>query len=383
MPTFTGYPALQVRAPDVWGAMQQGAESAQINQLRQIQIQNEMNPQADPRLALDREKFEFSKDKDQRAQALEKIQQIGSLLAPFADKAVPEIQKAQMWPQMLQQAQAMGLPVDKAPQQYDPQWVAMTMGQAGQYVSQAKDAEKAFTLSPGQRRYGPSGREIASLPESADGGKAPKGLSTGEAYNALLEYKSYVDAGESPPAGVTSRASAAAHVLETKQYRRDAQDRLVSFTPGIPEGFAVPGRRKTSAEAGGGAKPRGLTVEQGKVDVNKPLSTMQEIVALLNDPANQGGFGEVTGVVGTAKRLGGGLARQAGIPVSEAASNLHRLLLTLQGQMGPIILNEKRLSGPERKRLEDIVGSVTPTMDIVEMRAALASLYDFIEKYSE
>ena len=166
MPTFTSYPALQARAPDVWGAMQRGAEGAQINQLRQMKIDQAMNPQANPRMALDREKFEFSKDKDQRAQALEKVQQISGLLAPFADPAMPEIQKAQMWPQMLQRAQQMGLPIDKAPPQYDPQWVAMTMGQAGQYVSQAKDAAKNFTLSPGQTRYGPSGEAIASLPKA-------------------------------------------------------------------------------------------------------------------------------------------------------------------------------------------------------------------------
>jgi hypothetical protein len=111
-----------------------------------------------------------------------------------------------------------------------------------------------------------------------------------------------------------------------------------------------------------------------KVDVNLPISTIRKISELLNDPGGE----TITGVVGTAKRFGGGLARQAGIPVSDRAERLQRLLETLQGQMGPIILNEKRLSETERARLERIVGNVSPTMDEQALRTALADLVDFI-----
>ena len=126
MPTFSSYPAESVRAPDVWGAMQRGAEGAQMNQLRQMKMEQ---------MQIDRQQ---SGQKEQRTRALEQMGQVADLLTPFADPNVPGVQKAQMWPQMLQRAQQMGLPTDKAPQQYDPQWVAMTMAQAGKYQAEAE-----------------------------------------------------------------------------------------------------------------------------------------------------------------------------------------------------------------------------------------------------
>lgn len=132
MAQFTSSPALQARSFDIQDIQRRSLQ----NQLLQSKLQQAQSPQADPRLALDREKFEFSQGKDQRAQEMQKLEQIAGLLAPFADPDMPELQKAEMWPKMLQRAQAMGLPIDKAPPQYDPQWVALTMGQVGKYQAE-------------------------------------------------------------------------------------------------------------------------------------------------------------------------------------------------------------------------------------------------------
>ncbi|KKL15745.1 hypothetical protein LCGC14_2502520 [marine sediment metagenome] len=228
---------------------------------------------------------------------------------------------------------------------------------------------------------------MAQASRAPEKSPVPKGLGPGEAYNALLEEKAYQDAGETVPAGVAQRARVARHVLQTKQYRTTPAGDVVSSVPGVPTGFGAP-----SQAAPGQAAPRpgpvaptvarGLTTEisaKPKVDVSLPVSTIRKISELLNDPGGE----TITGVVGTAKRLGGGLARQAGIPVSERAERLQRLLETLQGQMGPIILNEKRLSETERARLERIVGNVSPTMDEHALRSALADLVDFIVSVEE
>ena len=215
----------------------------------------------------------------------------------------------------------------------------------------------------------------------------PKGLGPGEAYNALLEEKAYQDAGETVPTGVAQRARVARHVLQTKQYRTTPAGDVVSSVPGVPPGFGAPSQAAPSQAVPqpGPVAPtvaRGLTTEisaKPKVDVSLPVSTIRKISELLNDPGGE----TITGVVGTAKRLGGGLARQAGIPISERAERLQRLLETLQGQMGPIILNEKRLSETERARLERIVGNVSPTMDEQALRSALADLVDFIVSVEE
>lgn len=421
MPTFTGYPALQGRTADVWGAMQRGTESAQMNQLNQLKIgqmqaeqqrQSEMAPLMAQAAGGDQESLTelLGRDPGAAKKIIDARNAMSQMERDKIDrqreevtrsiayiKRLPEIQRPSAYQQERQRLQQIGMDMSRLPETYNPAVLARAEANSLEVDKLFAEAdatkppkiETFYTDEGGSQKKSWNSEtekwENVGGTKPPDGGATPKGLSPGEAYNALLEYKSYVDAGETPPAGVTSRASAAAHVLETKQYRRDAQDRLVSFTPGVPEGFPVPGRG-TPAEAGSGAtKTRGLTVEQGKVDVRKALGTLQEISKLLMDPANKGGFNAITGVVGTAKRLSGGLARQAlgEGAVSPAAANLQRLLLTLQAQVGPLILNEKKITDVERQRLNDIVGSVEPFMDDVELQDALVSLFDFIIKYSE
>ena len=375
MPQFNIYPALQARTFDIQDIQRQSLQ----NQLLQSKVQQAQNPQPDPRLALDREKFEFSQDKDQRTQGLQHTKVLGQYAGAAAQAS--GVQRVMIHGEAVKYAQANGIPTDGWLDPSDPNYVAWAQAQQ----ARAGEAEKqagGFTLSPGQVRYGAGGKKIASRPAKVDS-KEPKGLGIGESYNSLLEEKAYLDAGQQVPPDVANRAAAARHVLTTKRYTQTPEG-TQSYTPGIPPGFGGQAGALTSPGPTGAPEPeaepasdRSLQMEvekESKVDVGLPVSTIRKISELLNDPSGE----NITGVVGTAKRFGGGLARQAGIPVSERAERLQRLLETLQGQMGPIILNEKRLSETERARLERIVGNVSPTMDEQALRSALADLVDFI-----
>ena len=101
----------------------------------------------------------------------------------------------------------------------------------------------------------------------------------------------------------------------------------------------------------------------------------------MNEAADAGET--VTGVVGMGKRLVGGIARQAfgQGAISPASENLQRKLLTLQGQVGPILLNEKRLSETERERLRKIVGEVDAWTDETSLRESLKDLIRFLKQH--
>ncbi len=294
---------------------------------------------------------------------------------------------------MLQRAQAMGLPIDKAPPQYDPQWVAMTMGQANKY--QAASEAKDYTLGQGGQRYSGSTNElIAENPEEPGG--SVKGLNLGQAYNAILELQAYEDAGEKAPIAVRRRATAATHLLKTP--------RLVVtptgsqwMTPGVPTFSDVPPGAQTSQKAQSEAAPASaatappaedqpsltMAVPKVKRDTKLPLATIGTIVDLLESESTDF-WGQNTGAVGTAKRLGGGIARQLGGDVSEKASKLHRHFEILKGQMVSILLNEEnKISDQDRARLDSIVGGVTPWNDITELWSGIADMVNFIAEVEE
>ncbi len=384
MPSFNAYPASQVRAPDVWGAMQRGAEGAQMNQLRQMKINQAGQP--DPGQALAREKFEYTKGQDERTAQAQQIKQAVGMLSMFADPNVPELQKAQAWPGMIAKARELW-PNIKAPDQYDSNFVAQVMGQFGQYATQESD-----TVSP--EREAQLGRiKAAPGPKEGADGKTPKGLSVPEAYNALLEEKTYTDAGGKAPQGVSRRAAVARHILTQKRYTRDAEGNIMSYTPGIPQGYgdgtpasAAPALGTTDGGQPASAAPsgRGLNLEKEaapKIDIGPATSSIMAINELLKEAAQAGE--SITGAWGAAKSWGGGLARQGGLDISPRAANLQRRLLALQGQVGPMIMNEKRLSETERERLKKIVGEVSAMTDEIDLRESLKTLVEFLISVEE
>ncbi len=122
---------------------------------------------------------------------------------------------------------------------------------------------------------------------------------------------------------------------------------------------------KGQAAASGGAKPEAI------------LGVINDIAGMLNQAAEEGDI--VTGVVGTAKRFGGGLARQAGVPVSPRAEGLSRSLERLQAIAGPTLLADSRLSDNERRRVEAIVGNIDPFTDDIALRQSLAELAAIVQ----
>ncbi len=215
MAYFTDYPAARVKTANISGAIQQGIEDSQMNQLRRFQIgqmqadqqrQGQMaqhipgilrgdqgsiaaGAAIDPEMVLKLSKIPAA----QRDQIKQKVGQVADLLAPFADPGLAPIQKSQMWPQMLQRAQEMGLSINKAPRQFDPQWVALKMSEAGQYKSALDRADKApsgYRYAEGELEHIPGGPadpaqagRLAEAKRGADGGVTPAQLANNREIN--------------------------------------------------------------------------------------------------------------------------------------------------------------------------------------------------------
>ena len=140
----------------------------------------------------------------------------------------------------------------------------------------------------------------------------------------------------------------------------------------IPGGPGDPETTAKLAKARASASGERKTAESGGAKTGAILGAINGISGMLNQAAAEGDI--VTGVVGTAKRFGGGLARQAGVPVSPRAEGLSRALERLQAIAGPALLADTRLSDDERRRVKDIVGNIDPFTDDVALRQSLAEL---------
>ena len=114
----------------------------------------------------------------------------------------------------------------------------------------------------------------------------------------------------------------ARHVLNTKKYTRDDAGNIMSYVPGVPEGMGVAPQQPAPAPGQGfqapmaaeplaaaPTSPRGLSLEKKAtpVDISPATNTIMGISELINDAAQAGET--ITGAAGTAKRLGGGVAR--------------------------------------------------------------------------
>ena len=143
----------------------------------------------------------------------------------------------------------------------------------------------------------------------------------------------------------------------------------------------IPGGPRDPAAAAALAKSKaagqGRVTVAGGVKADAILGAINGIAGMLNQAAEEGDI--VTGVVGTAKRFGGGLARQAGVPVSPRAESLSRALERLQAIAGPALLADSRLSDSERSRVEAIVGNIDLFTDDVALRQSLAELATIVQ----
>lgn len=88
----------------------------------------------------------------------------------------------------------------------------------------------------------------------------------------------------------------------------------------------------------------------------------------------------VTGPIGFSKSEFGGLGRMAGLPVSLRSEMLRRRLATLQTQIGPRLLQEKRLSNDERARIKEIVGDQSLFNDDQSILQAMLDLESILDR---
>ncbi len=211
MPTFNAYPQ-NFNVVDM-PAIQEQANRLQLQEAQlqktQAEAQRAQSGQLTPEQDLAERRFGLDENKDARAQAAEKVQQLSNLLAPYADPSIPELQKSQMWPQTLQQAKGLGLPTDNAPQTYDPEWIMRTRAQVGDYKNKLEETESF---------------EIVKNPYGL-GGVAQQSTTTGK----ISSYQKAVDAGEAPKAPEHYRW---AKVLDPGSVVREGESGQLEPVPG-------------------------------------------------------------------------------------------------------------------------------------------------------
>ena len=209
----------------------------------------------------------------------------------------------------------------------------------------------------------------------------------GLALDTMMQYKQALEGGNVDP-GLEDKARVAAHILQQQKFLRTPSGELLTSTPGIPEGFPIPGAaRNPNAAANPTAEMLGTGPTIAKANVptdNKRVGlAIQAItgVADLLDEAKAKGE-TITGAVGQAKALGGGIARTVGIPVSDLARQLRTKVEEVKALAAPAVLGEsgRSLSDADRKRLDTLIGSVDYTMDDTALRGALSEVLKLLEK---
>ena len=243
-----------------------------------------------------------------------------------------------------------------------------------------------------------AGKEELALLE-ADG--SPFGASmAANMYSILVDAQAAKRRGESLSAGQRDQVSVALHYLQTPQPVRGANGEMQMLVPGVPQGMGnvlsdageaetlmmeprtleeAAERRDmdqlaTSVGLPGGAKL--VTVAEKDGDFGKQVSAVTQQISRIAQTLNAGAS---AGVRGVAKKILNPLARQAGIPADTGSEVLDRQLKTLQAIVGPIILQEKRISDTERARLKEIVGDLSVMTDELSIRESMGELLDIIE----
>lgn len=205
-------------------------------------------------------------------------------------------------------------------------------------------------------------------------GQSPYGNSmTGRMYEIIDQVEAMRQQGQPVPPDMQRQYTIAQHDLNKPRMVQSPEGTMYSYTPGVPR-FGQTSR--ASDQTSGASNMKEVFPSQNALNKQNALRTMNEVLDILDAAEAKGE--EVTGVTGAAKRLFAPIARQGGYEISPMAENLQRKLQILQGVMGPLILNEKRLSESERERLNQIIGSVDWRTDQTSLREMLKEMAGFL-----
>lgn len=234
-----------------------------------------------------------------------------------------------------------------------------------------------------KEEYEAARRKANYIAPRQEGAQPEGGFGTGlmgQAYNFLVQVETMRRNGQPIPQELQIKADAARSILSQPQLRTGPNGEMVSYTPGIPSFAGAQVQQPGASQVPGGGQIATIRTKEEDAKPDDALQAINDVADILNEAgaANE----TVTGVVGTAKRLGGGLARQAGMPVSPRAERLSRSLERLQAMVGPAILADSRLSDTERARVEQIVGTVSPQTDDVALRESLSDLARILSRIS-
>lgn len=260
---------------------------------------------------------------------------------------------------------------------------------------------EGFTLSRGAQRFDPTGRLIAENPveETRDPsfGKSQSAL----AMDAVIRARNAQRQGIPLSPEMRDQLAFARQILQAPRVIKGPQGQLMQVEPlGIPAQFESVFDETPEQQFTRGGVPvepvsrqsregrfRVTEIKPGKDTFQKDLQTASNLASDIADilVEGRGELGGVTGVVGTAKAQFGGLARQAGVPVSGRAKSLRRKLETLKAVAAPHVLGEKgrTLSDMDRRRLDQIVGTLDALSDEQDIQDAVVELIELFEKMGE
>lgn len=208
----------------------------------------------------------------------------------------------------------------------------------------------------------------------------------GLALNTLMQYKQAVDSGQPVDPALEDQARVATHILQQQKFLRTPEGDLLTTTPGIPEGFPVPGSPGPKGNPTAEQLGTGPTVAKAQLPetsgnrIGLAIQAIDDAARILDEAQKTGET--ITGAVGQAKALGGGVARQVGVDVSDRARQLRTKVEEIKALAAPAVLGEKgrSLSDADRIRLDAIVGKIDYTMDDTALRGALSEVLKLLEK---
>ena len=160
----------------------------------------------------------------------------------------------------------------------------------------------------------------------------------------------------------------------TRVPRQDGVDQRNSKNQTTRENTIPPGAALESRTPSAQSKPIPIRRQES-------LAIINDISELLVEAYKEGET--ITGIAGTAKSKGGGLARQFGANITERSNTLERKLEVLKALLTPIVLNEKRLSDQDRARLDKIVGNVDVFTDDVALKQALIEIVETLQRLEQ
>lgn len=237
---------------------------------------------------------------------------------------------------------------------------------------------KPFALSPGQRLFDASGNMIAAVPPKPDTPPQPAMTERLMARYLALEQKK----ASGQPLTATEEANRRLLGFQLSSLRAGQGGAIESVGPPqlFPQASSATPTGVGQSDVSSASPATVTTIKEGEdkkaVDFSNERRILGNVIETLKEARSTGEI--ITGWRGALKAATGSVARDFGVPVSPLAEQLDARLETLAASLGPDLLNEKKITDQERKRLTKIVGDVSATTDELSLLNKLQDMDQFL-----